>query len=144
MKKKKIGVLSGIGPEALNDMYIGNFKYYQDRYGSKYDKDFPPTILYGVPIPKQLLKVGIKLITSDTKNQDMVIQVIMTQLAGIFSKKETEELLTVMKELNDSGHKSILTACTDLPLVITQTDTEVPLINCPQVYANETALVSSL
>lgn len=51
MNKKKIGILGGMGPEALSDMYMAICKYYQVNFGAKYDKDFPPMIMYSVPIP---------------------------------------------------------------------------------------------
>src|ERR1700730_14418523 len=40
-----------MGPEALSDMYLAICKYYQIHFGAKYDKDFPPMIMYSVPIP---------------------------------------------------------------------------------------------
>lgn len=229
--KKKIGILGGMGPEALSDMYLAICKYYQINFGAKYDKDFPPMIMYSVPIPdvvesienekqiledligasktlqedecdfiviacnsvqflledirKQILvpvvgiaetvaktltekqyknvgilatqttvnkniyggileKIGIKLIAPDEQNQQIVTEVIMTQLAGKASSNETEKLKTIVQILKDKGAEAILIACTDLPLVITQEDTDIPLVNCTEIYANETARLSSI
>lgn len=231
MNKKKIGILGGMGPEALSDMYLAICKYYQTNFGAKYDKDFPPMIMYSVPIPdvvesiendqetletlveaaktlqgdkcdflviacnsvqfllndirakisipvigiaetvakelkdkgykrvgilatqttiskkvydEELRKVSIELVSPDGENQEIVTQVIMTQLSGKASQKETELLLKVIDSLKQKGAEAILIACTDLPLIIKQDDTQIPLVNCTEIYANETARLSSL
>lgn len=231
MNKKKIGILGGMGPEALSDMYMAICKYYQVNFGAKYDKDFPPMIMYSIPIPdvvesleneketletlieasktlqedkcdfiviacnsvqflldgirseltipligiaetvakdlkekgykkvgilatqttvnkkvydEDLKKIGIELVSPDKENQDLVTEVIMTQLAGKASSKETEKLIQVIDFLKQKGVEAILIACTDLPLVIKQEDTQIRLVNCTELYANETARLSSL
>lgn len=50
-KYKTIGILGGMGPEGTVDMYEKIFKYFQDTYNAKYDRDFPPIVIYSVPIP---------------------------------------------------------------------------------------------
>jgi aspartate racemase len=231
MDRKKIGILGGMGPEALSDMYMAICKYYQVNFGAKYDKDFPPMIMYSVPIPdvvesienekqileelvdasktlqddgcdfiviacnsvqflledirrsvsvpvvgiaetvakqikdknykkvgilatqttvskniygKELNKIGIELVAPDEENQSTVTEVIMTQLAGKAATGETEQLKAVIETLKQRGAEAILIACTDLPLVITQKDTHLPLVNCTEIYANETARLSSI
>jgi len=231
MLRKKIGILGGMGPEALSDMYLAICKYYQVNFGAKYDKDFPSMIMYSVPIPdvvesieneKQILeelvdasktlqedscdfiviacnsvqflledirnrlaipvigiaetvaktlaekqykkvgilatqttvnkniygtelsKIGIQQVAPDTENQGIVTEVIMTQLAGKASNNETEQLKKVIQTLKEKGAEAILVACTDLPLVIKQEDTDLPLVNCTEIYANETARLSSI
>ncbi len=231
MKKKKIGILGGMGPEALSDMYLAICKYYQMNFNAKYDKDFPPMIMYSVPIPdvvesieneqetlialtdaskilqvdgcdfiviacnsvqfllddirkkisipiigiaetvakelqtkgykkvgilatqttigkkiydEELNKIGVSLLSPDEDNQNVVTEVIMTLLSGKASSRETQKLKNVVDILKRNGAEAILIACTDLPLVIKQADTAIPLINCTEIYANETARLSSI
>jgi len=228
-KRKTIGILGGMGAEATVDLYMGIWKYYQDNFGAKYDKDFPPVIIYSVPIPdvveslenekatlemlthtaqtlekggcdfiviacntvqflledikksvsipvigiakvnaeylqnkgykkagilatkvtidkkvydKDMNDIGIELIKSSNQDQQIVTEVIMTQLAGRTTKAETEKLVQVINNLKNQGAEAILLACTDLPLVIKQSDTIIPIINCTEIYANETAQLS--
>jgi len=230
MNYKTIGILGGMGAEATVDLYMGIWKYYQQNLGAKYDDDFPPVIIYSVPIPdvveslaneqetlrmlqstaktlenggcdfiviacntvqflldqireavnipvigiatvnakfladkgiKQLgilatevtvskkvydsafAEIGINLIKPDASEQQVVTEVIMNQLAGKTTIEDTQKLKMVAESLQTKGAESILLACTDLPLVIKQKDTEVPLINCTEIYANETAKLSS-
>ena len=50
-KRKTIGILGGMGAGATVDLYMEIWKYYQTNFGAKYDNDFPPIIIYSVPIP---------------------------------------------------------------------------------------------
>lgn len=88
-------------------------------------------------------KIGIELIKPTQDDQEIVTEVIMTQLAGKTTQTDTEKLASVAQKLKNQGAEAVLLACTDLPLVISQKDTDVPLINCTEIYANETARLSS-
>lgn len=229
MTKKTIGILGGMGAEATVDLYMGIWRYYQSNYGAKYDSDFPPIIIYSVPIPDvvesleneqltlsmlqktakilekggchfiiiacntvqfllpkiqeavtipvigiaktnasylkdkgykkvgilatkatidkkvyetNLSEIGINLITPSETDQKIITEIIMTQLAGKTTRKETEQLAQVINRLKEQGADAVIIACTDLPLVISQKDTSVPLINCTEIYANEAARLS--
>lgn len=228
-KMKTIGILGGMGAEATVDLYMGIWKHYQTNFGAKYDNDFPPVIIYSVPIPDvveslenekltlemlqataqtlekggvdfiviacntvqflldkirqavkipvvgiaevnaqylqgkgikktgilatkatiekkvydgALDKIGIELIRPSEEDQAIVTEVIMTQLAGKTTETETKKLANVAEQLKSQGAEVVLLACTDLPLVFSQKDTDVPLINCTEIYANKAAELS--
>jgi len=231
MKKyKTIGILGGMGAEATVDLYMGIWKYFQDNFNAKFDDEFPPVIIYSIPIPdvvkslenkkittkmlqdaarsleksgcdfivivcnsvqfllseirqtvkipiigiaevsirslknkkirrvgilstsitiekqiyeRELKKIGICLIKPTKKEQEIITKTIMTQLAGQTTKKETEKLIKIAENLKSKGAETVLLACTDLPLIINQKDTEIPLINCTEIYANEIAQISA-
>lgn len=92
---------------------------------------------------KALESIGIELIRPTEDSQEVVTEVIMTQLAGKTTETETKKLASVAEQLKSQGAEAVLLACTDLPLVIGQKDTDVPLINCTETYANETAKMSA-
>ena len=46
-----IGVLGGMGPESTAYTYAMMIRYCQERYGARYDSDFPPILIYSMPIP---------------------------------------------------------------------------------------------
>jgi len=85
---------------------------------------------------------GIELIKPKDKDQKKVTKVIMTQLAGKTTKGETNMIVQVVNNLKNQGAEAILIACTDLPMVINQTDTKIKLIDCTQVYADQAAFIS--
>lgn len=51
MKNKKIiGVLGGMGPEASSNLYQKIIKYSQYKYSAVQDFDYPPIIIYSLPL----------------------------------------------------------------------------------------------
>ena len=49
-KHKTIGVLGGMGPEASCNLYSKIIKYSQQKYGAVQDFDYPPIIIYSLPL----------------------------------------------------------------------------------------------
>jgi aspartate racemase len=49
-KNKTIGVLGGMGPEASSNLYSKIIKYSQNKYGAVQDFDYPPIIIYSLPL----------------------------------------------------------------------------------------------
>jgi len=50
-KYKTIGIIGGQGPSSTADFYMRIVKYYQDNFGARYVRDFPPMIIFSVPTP---------------------------------------------------------------------------------------------
>lgn len=229
-KYRTIGILGGMGAEATVDLYMGIWRYFQENYNAKYDYDFPPVIIYSIPIPdvveslqneEETLKMlqdtalvlekggcefiviacntvqflldkirasvnipiigiadvtakyltdkgfnrigilatkatiekgvytqamktnNIELIEPSVNDQEVVTKVIMNQLAGKADEKDTQELKGVINNLRNNGAEAVILACTDLPLVIAQKDTDVPVIDCTRLYADEAARTSA-
>ena len=51
IKKKRIGILGGMGPESTVIFYQALVKQCQIQYNAKYDKDYPEIFIYNLPIP---------------------------------------------------------------------------------------------
>lgn len=51
MEFKKIGILGGMGPEATADFYMKIINIFQNKFGAKYDSDFPQIIINSIPLP---------------------------------------------------------------------------------------------
>ncbi len=49
-KNKTIGILGGMGPEASANLYIKMIKYTQHKYSAVQDYDYPPIIIYSLPL----------------------------------------------------------------------------------------------
>ncbi len=47
---KTIGILGGMGPEASSTLYARMIKYIQTRYGAEQDTDYPPMVIYSLPL----------------------------------------------------------------------------------------------
>lgn len=48
--KKTIGILGGMGPAASANLYYKIISVAQDKYGAEQDLDFPPIIIYSLPL----------------------------------------------------------------------------------------------
>ncbi len=48
--RKTIGILGGMGPEASANLYIKIIKYCQRKYGAVQDRDYPPMVIYSLPL----------------------------------------------------------------------------------------------
>jgi aspartate racemase len=48
---KRIGILGGMGPKATADLYMAIVALFQERFGARYDADFPQMIVNSVPAP---------------------------------------------------------------------------------------------
>ena len=49
-KNKTIGILGGMGPEASANLYSKMIKYTQHEYGAVQDSDYPPIIIFSMPL----------------------------------------------------------------------------------------------
>jgi aspartate racemase len=49
--KRTIGILGGMGPEATADLYMRIVRIFQRQLHARYDKDYPPMLIFSVPIP---------------------------------------------------------------------------------------------
>jgi len=46
-----IGILGGMGPESTSYTYMRMIRYCQERYRARDDADFPPILVYSMPVP---------------------------------------------------------------------------------------------
>jgi aspartate racemase len=84
----------------------------------------------------------IKLITPSQKDQKIITKIIMKQLAGKIKSKEKNELETIINNFKNKGCEVVLIACTDLPPITKKIKTNIPLIDCSEIYAQEVAKIS--
>ncbi len=59
MSYKIIGILGGMGPEATATLYWRIIKIFQERYGAKYDADFPKMFICNLPLPDVVETIDI-------------------------------------------------------------------------------------
>jgi len=62
-KRKKIGIIGGMGPESTALLYKQIVRSFQDRFGAYKDQDFPEMLIHNLPIPD---------ITVDVKREKLV------------------------------------------------------------------------
>lgn len=60
LRKRKIGVLGGAGPEATALFYQRMIQYCQKHQGTKHDEDYPEILIYNLPIPQLVENIAEK------------------------------------------------------------------------------------
>ena len=82
-------------------------------------------------------KFGIDVLLPTSKDQILVNRVIYEELVlGKITDTSKEEYLRIIKEMNDRGAEGVILGCTEIPLLIQDRDTPVPLFNTMLLHAN--------
>jgi aspartate racemase len=218
-KYKKIGILGGMGPEATAELYLKIIKIFQDKFGAKYDSDYPEIMIYNLPLPdvvekidqsskiKEMLVKGVQkleswgvdfiaipcntvnfflpemrtavsipilsileetakevnklelkkvavlgtemtissgiyqkvlpdisLIVPKLEQQQEITEIILNVLAGKKIKSDLQKLKSIIKELKINGAEKVILGCTELPLLIKESE---DTINTIDILAKE-------
>jgi len=110
---KTIGILGGMGPAATADLYIKVIKYYQNNFNAKYDKDFPPFIIFSVPIPD---------VVENVENESIVLDM----------------LINASKKLEKNGCDFIIIACNTVQYLLDKIreSIKIPVLGIAEINAN--------
>lgn len=106
-KHKTIGVLGGMGPSASANLYMKILHYAQTAYGAVQDSDYPPIIIYSLPL------VGF---TEKGIEDEKVVK---------------KQLIEGVKKLEDAGCDLIVIACNTVHIFYQEMQgaLRVPLLN---------------
>lgn len=99
--------------------------------GTKYtmEKDFYKSIL---------LDHGIETLIPNEMERQYVHDVIYQELAkGIFSEKAKYDYQIIIENLVSQGAQGIILGCTEIPLLISNQDTIIPLFNTTEIHARK-------
>jgi aspartate racemase len=91
-----------------------------------------------MPFYKDLLKEkhGIDVIIPEKQDIDSIHKIITTELLrGIFKPETKAYLLSVMDKMAAAGAECVILGCTDFPLIVKQSDTNVLLFDTAEIHA---------
>ncbi|MFX1569324.1 MAG: aspartate/glutamate racemase family protein [Promethearchaeota archaeon] len=79
-------------------------------------------------------ELGIEVITPSNAKQDEIDKIIFDELViGFFKQESKEKLLQIINEYDVDG---VILGCTELPLILNQTDTEIKLLDTLEIHVN--------
>ena len=85
---------------------------------------------------KRLSQSGIESLVPEKPEREFIHNVIMNELLKEEIKTETKErFLSIIKDLASRGAQGIVLGCTEIPLLIKQKDTHLPVINTLEIHA---------
>lgn len=87
--------------------------------------------LYRAP----LQNASIEVVTPSAKEQIVVVHCIKNVIAGKNTEKDAKALQRIILGLQKRGAEAVILGCTELPLIIDQTQTDVPLLDSLELLA---------
>jgi len=84
----------------------------------------------------ELQRQGIQLIIPESIEQEKISEIIFNILNGAKTESDKAELLTIIQNLQSKGCKAVILGCTDIPLLIDQKDTSIPLLDTVEILAD--------
>jgi len=91
-----------------------------------------------------LAKFGIKAVVPDEEDQVYIGKVIFEELSyGILKEESRRGYLEIMERLKEKGAQGIILGCTEIPLLIKQEHTNIPVFDTTSIHA-EAALLHAL
>jgi len=80
-------------------------------------------------------KFAIDVLIPDTQGRETVHRVIYDELCkGIISPESKAEYLTIIDDLTQQGAEAIILGCTEIALLVQQSDTSIPLLDSTAVH----------
>jgi aspartate racemase len=85
---------------------------------------------------ERLESQGIDVLIPDEAGRALVHQIIYVELCmGITAEKSRQHFLTIIAELVKQGAEAIILGCTEIALLVKQTDTATPLYDTTAIHA---------
>lgn len=87
--------------------------------------------------PKKLRSLGIEALLPDADDREFIDDAISSDFAyGNFPQYRKDEFLNIIDGLNRQGAGGIILGCTEIPILINQNDTEIPLFDTTLIHVN--------
>jgi len=91
-----------------------------------------------------LAQRGIEAVIPETNEREMINRFIMTELVnGILRDSTRDYFRGVVSHLSENGCDAVVMGCTEIPLILSQDDVEVPVLDSTRLLA-KAALVEAL
>lgn len=89
-------------------------------------------------------KFSVDALVPDGADFDLVNEVIYKELVkGIINEKSKQQYLAIMNRLIDNGAEGVILGCTEIPLLIQQSDCTFPVFDTTRLHA-ETAIAMAV
>jgi aspartate racemase len=85
---------------------------------------------------KELDKFKIKLITPKLLEQKVLSKIILKIINNKIKKSDKESVLQIINDMKQQGAEAIILGCTDIPILIKENDSPLPIINSVSVLEN--------
>jgi aspartate racemase len=92
---------------------------------------------------EKLENEGIEVIIPDEQDIEIVNNVIFNELClGIISETSKEIFRRIIESLEKQGAQGVILGCTEIGMLISQKDTDLPVFDTTQIHATKAASLS--
>ncbi len=92
---------------------------------------------------KRLNDRGIAVLIPDEADRALINHVIYSELCvGVISPSSREKLLAIVTEMGERGVQGVVLGCTEIGLLVSQEDTDIPLFDTTLLHAEAAALAA--
>ena len=85
-----------------------------------------------------LNRFNIEAIVPRQPDQDLIVQIIYNELSkGILREESRQGYLKIIDKLVDRGAEGVVLGCTEIPLLVRQQDTDVPIFDTSTIHAEK-------
>lgn len=86
---------------------------------------------------KYFRKLGMEVITPSEEEQDVINKIIFDELViGFFKQESKKQLIQIISNYSDID--GVILGCTELPLILTQSDTDIKLLDTLELHVDAT------
>ncbi len=87
--------------------------------------------------PNALSKVGIETMVPDSEDQKIIHRIIFKELTqGIITSESKDKYLNIINKLVEKGAEGVILGCTEIPLLITQDDLKIHVLDSSKIHAD--------
>lgn len=81
---------------------------------------------------------GLEILIPDTHDRQVVHDIIYNELVkGQFTNSSKRKIIAIIKELQSRGAKGVILGCTELPILISASDVDVPIFDTGKIHAHQ-------
>ncbi len=79
---------------------------------------------------------GLEVIIPDTNGRQVVHDIIYNELVnGLFTNASKQKVIEIIKELQSQGAHGVILGCTELPILISELDVDIPIFDTGKIHA---------
>lgn len=79
---------------------------------------------------------GLEILIPDTDGRQVVHDIIYNELVkGQFTNSSKQEIIKIIKNLQNQGAEGVILGCTELPILISELDVDIPIFDTGKTHA---------
>ncbi|WP_109301332.1 aspartate/glutamate racemase family protein [Aquimarina sp. AU474] len=80
---------------------------------------------------------GLEILTPDLNQRQVIHDIIYDELVkGQFTNASKQRIIEIIKELQSQGAQGAILGCTELPILISKSDVDIPLFDTGKIHAH--------